>query len=197
MGGNMTTAIELHRLTNGTDALTFGRLQSEVREWSVRNFGDKATHQPLLGAMEELGELCHAHLKQEQGIRGTAAEHEAAARDAIGDIVVYLADYVGCRGWDFQAIMEEVWGQVRQRDWRRNSLDGSAPGPPDPGPDADRRRLDWLEEFAYQVRYDPFAKPPRWEVDSADLPEVVFGLTLRAAVDAAMAEWAAKGGPPR
>jgi NTP pyrophosphatase (non-canonical NTP hydrolase) len=106
--------------------LTFRRLQSEVRAWSVRNFGDRATHQPLLGAMEELGELSHAHLKQEQGIRGTAAEHEAAAKDAVGDLIIYLADYVAGRGWDLQEIMEDTWEIVGRRDWTANKLNGEA-----------------------------------------------------------------------
>lgn len=106
--------------------LTFGRLQAEVREWSTRNFGDRATHQPLLGLVEEVGELSHSHLKQEQGIRGTPAEHEAAAKDAIGDILVYLADYTAGRGWNLQAIIEDVWGQVKQRDWKKNPATGQA-----------------------------------------------------------------------
>lgn len=76
--------------------------------------------------MEELGELCHAHLKQEQGIRGTAAQHEAKAKDAIGDILIYLADYTAGRGWDLQAIVEDTWAEVSRRDWRANPADGKA-----------------------------------------------------------------------
>src|SRR5688572_17945800 len=52
--------------------------QKEVVAWGKRNFGEQPAHRFLLGMLEELGELSHAHLKQEQGIRGTNEEHEAA-----------------------------------------------------------------------------------------------------------------------
>lgn len=78
--------------------------QEEVAEWAQRNFGDTPSYRPLLGMIEELGEICakfsniadeqdipshillrtmayvgkmcHHQLKSEQGIRGTAEEHE-------------------------------------------------------------------------------------------------------------------------
>jgi len=77
----------------------------------------------LLGAVEELGELAHAHLKQEQGIRGTAAEHEEKAKDAVADVVIFLSDYCSKRGFEFQAIIEKTWAEVKKRDWRKNPLD--------------------------------------------------------------------------
>lgn len=71
-------------------------IQQEVGEWSAENFGTEqpATY-PLAGAGEELGELVHSVLKRKQGIRldeedvGTEAEI-----DAVGDIGVYLLDYL-------------------------------------------------------------------------------------------------------
>jgi NTP pyrophosphatase (non-canonical NTP hydrolase) len=59
----------------------------------------------------------HAHLKEVQDIRGTAAEHQAKAKDSIGDIIVYLADYCNARGWNLEEIVREVWPKVRKRDW--------------------------------------------------------------------------------
>lgn len=77
--------------------------QNEVAEWASRNFGNTPAYRPLLGMIEELGEICatfsniaqvddpahlliracaylgkmcHARLKMEQGIRGTKEEHE-------------------------------------------------------------------------------------------------------------------------
>jgi len=38
-----------------------------------------------MGLVEEVGELAHAHLKNEQGIRGTPEEHVQAKVDAIGE----------------------------------------------------------------------------------------------------------------
>jgi NTP pyrophosphatase (non-canonical NTP hydrolase) len=110
---------------------TLSTLQSELKPWTLHNFGERPSWQPLLGALEELGELAHAHLKGEQGIRGTTEEHAAAARDAIGDVVVYLADYCNARGFDMDEIVRETWAQVCRRDWKANSRDGSVEQPCD------------------------------------------------------------------
>lgn len=107
--------------------LTFQQLQAEVGTWAQRNFGDTPAYRPLLGAVEEVGELAHAHLKAEQGIRGTAEEHEAAGKDAVGDIIIYLADYCGRRNWDMQQIVETVWAQVGKRNWTKNKTTGETP----------------------------------------------------------------------
>jgi len=93
----------------------------EQEEWSLRNFPERKPHQPLLGAMEELGELAHAHLKEEQGIR-TDEDHEGNAMDAIGDIVIYLMDYCNQRGFLFSGIIETTWAHVKQRDWQKNKV---------------------------------------------------------------------------
>ena len=98
-------------------ALDLRRLQLEVTRWAERNFHRRESYQPLLGLMEEVGELAHAHLKEEQGIRGTPEELQAEARDAVGDIIIYLADYCNMRGWSMQVILEGVWKHVQQRDW--------------------------------------------------------------------------------
>lgn len=104
--------------------LTFRRLQDEQKPWVAHNFAGRHDYFPLLGAVEELGELAHAHLKQAQGIRGTPAELEALAQDAIADIVIFLSDYCTARGFDFQALMEETWAKVKQRDWKADPLNG-------------------------------------------------------------------------
>lgn len=67
--------------------------QAEQKEWTERNFGVGPADHPLLGIIEELGELSHAVLKAAQGIRGNVTKHEEAAKDAVGDLVIYLADY--------------------------------------------------------------------------------------------------------
>lgn len=106
--------------------MTFEHLQTEVNEWARRNFGPHAPpyHRALLGAVEEIGELAHAHLKQEQDIRGSTAEHEAAGKDAVADTVIYLADYCAGRGWDLDEIVTSVWEKVSQRDWQADPVKG-------------------------------------------------------------------------
>ncbi len=68
--------------------------------------------------MEEAGELAHAHLKHEQGIR--AMDPDLAfikKRDAVGDMVIYLASYCTANNIDFARAVEETWNEVRHRDW--------------------------------------------------------------------------------
>lgn len=99
------------------------KLQEEQKPWVIHNFGNRPTWQPLLGAMEELGELAHAHLKQKQEIRITE-NHDAMAKDAVADIVIYLADYCSARGWDFENLVQETWDKVKQRDWKKDPAMG-------------------------------------------------------------------------
>lgn len=98
---------------------TFKQLQEEQRPWVKHNFGDRPAWQPLLGAVEELGELAHAHLKEVQGIRMTE-DHVGNAQDAVADVVVYLADYCSARGWDFGVLVERTWNKVKSRDWKKD-----------------------------------------------------------------------------
>jgi NTP pyrophosphatase (non-canonical NTP hydrolase) len=95
------------------------KLQEEQKPWVKHNFGDRPSWMPLLGAMEELGELAHAHLKEAQGIRNHE-NHVEKAKDAIADIVIFLADYCSARGLDFESIVQETWDKVKQRDWKKN-----------------------------------------------------------------------------
>ena len=99
--------------------MTLRELQDQQRVWVAHNFGERPAWHPLLGAVEELGELAHAHLKEAQGIR-LQENHVANAKDAVADIVIYLADYCSSRGFDMQEIVETTWAQVRQRDWKKN-----------------------------------------------------------------------------
>lgn len=103
--------------------LTFRDLQEEQREWVAHNFPGRESWNPLLGIGEEVGELMHAHLKGHQGIRGTVEEHRAKGRDAVGDILIYLADYCSAMGFDLQQCVEETWAKVKRRDWRANPVD--------------------------------------------------------------------------
>lgn len=69
------------------------QLIKERDEWVAHNFPDNKLPRPqesILGMIEEIGELAHSHLKELQNIRGTAEEHQANAKDAIGDTTVYL-----------------------------------------------------------------------------------------------------------
>lgn len=82
------------------------QLQQEVGEWSRENFGTSPLHggsgsppeHAQIGVGEELGELTRSVLKRAQGIDSDEKYAERddvgpeAEKDAVGDIVIYLAD---------------------------------------------------------------------------------------------------------
>lgn len=94
-------------------------VQHELVEWSLHNFGDRPAWQPLLGLVEEVGELSHAYLKRAQGIR-TNEDHNAQIRDAVGDILIYLLDFCNAEGVDAQQILDDTWEHVKKRDWKQD-----------------------------------------------------------------------------
>ena len=78
--------------------VSFGVLTSEVGKWSVEQFGkDELPLERLSGASEEVGELSEAFW------RG----NEAEIKDSIGDIIIYLADYVYREGLDVEGHIKE------------------------------------------------------------------------------------------
>ena len=106
------------------------KLCAEQPAWAARNFGEAARWEdPFMGLVEEVGELAHALLKQRQGIRGTPEQLEEEAQDAVGDIVIYLADLCHRRRWDLPAIVRATWSRVSRRDWKAHPEDGGDPDP--------------------------------------------------------------------
>ena len=105
--------------------MDFKQLQTEQEAWQNRNFGpcDGNSHRCLLGVTEELGELSHAHLKSEQGIR-TNQDHNHAKKDAVGDIVIYLAGYCNDNDLSLDECITMAWDEVKQRDWTKNKKNG-------------------------------------------------------------------------
>jgi NTP pyrophosphatase (non-canonical NTP hydrolase) len=95
----------------------FEQLQLEQGLWQEMNFPNSTEHQCFYGIVEEIGELSHALLKMDQGIRGTKAEHMAEVKDAIGNIVIYLAGLCSKRGISLQEAVEMAWSEVKERDW--------------------------------------------------------------------------------
>lgn len=101
------------------------KIQKEQVEWAKSNFGDKPSWMPLLGAMEELGELSHAHLKNEQKIRMNEPHFENK-KDAVADIIIYLCDYCTSQNIDIQSVLQDTWDNVKKRNWNKNKIDGNA-----------------------------------------------------------------------
>lgn len=72
----------------------FSTLQEEVGEWSQENFPDQPDVNPYIGSSEEMGELASR-------IDLTTSPNQEEL-DAVGDILVYLADFCYIRGLDYQ-----------------------------------------------------------------------------------------------
>lgn len=69
--------------------MNWQNLIQEHSKWEDRNFSDSSSVEySVMGVIEEMGELAHAHLKALQKIRGE--EHEKEMLDAIGDMTIYL-----------------------------------------------------------------------------------------------------------
>lgn len=97
------------------------RIQREHRHWMNHNFPERDAYWLLLGVVEEVGELAHSHLKRIQGIRHTQQELDEMARDAVGDIAIFLIGYCSEMGWDFAEILDSVWPEVAKRDWKADN----------------------------------------------------------------------------
>lgn len=94
--------------------MNLSELQQKVKQWTSHNFPDTPAYRPLLGIVEEVGELAHAHLKMEQGIRNIKHEDKI---DAIGDTIIYMADYCNRNGIDLEVAIESAWATASKRDW--------------------------------------------------------------------------------
>jgi len=81
----------------------FQTLQEDVYNWSLKNFGDQRDFYPFMGLGEEAGELADA---LESPIEPTDVENNFEPSeeelDAVGDMLVYLADFCARRGLDYQ-----------------------------------------------------------------------------------------------
>lgn len=106
--------------------MELSRLQEEAREWRHRVFPEESRTAPLqaLGVCEEAGELAHAVLKMEQGIRGNRIKHLDEAADAVGDTVIFLTGVCDSLGLDLDTCVTNAWNEVKLRDWAANKETG-------------------------------------------------------------------------
>tara|TARA_Y100000310_G_scaffold143479_1_gene142842 strand:+ start:1541 stop:1861 length:321 start_codon:yes stop_codon:yes gene_type:complete len=105
--------------------LDLQQLQIEVSDWQAKNFPNGEPWEPVMGVAEEVGELSHAFLKKHQGIR-LNEDHEAAMKDAVGDVVIYLADVCHRNGFNLAECVTTAWDEVKQRDWEKHRVEHGA-----------------------------------------------------------------------
>jgi NTP pyrophosphatase (non-canonical NTP hydrolase) len=102
-------------------------LQSAVAVWLARNFPDRNPLTAVGGTAEEVGELCRAAVKLDQGIRGTEAEWLAEIDKELGDVFIKLCDVADWYGRDLEAAIAARWETVRTRDWQADKLGHGRP----------------------------------------------------------------------
>jgi NTP pyrophosphatase (non-canonical NTP hydrolase) len=107
--------------------MNLSALQFNASEWSKRNFGPHygSGYRNLLGITEEVGELCHAQLKGEQGIRHTPEEILELKKDAVGDILIFLCNYCDSQGIDLDECASIAWDEIKNRDWKADPLNAA------------------------------------------------------------------------
>lgn len=69
------------------------------------------------------GRLCHAHLKDAQGIRYTHEKAHELKLQAISLLVKNMVLLSGAIGLDYISIVETTWNKVKQRDWIKKPMD--------------------------------------------------------------------------
>lgn len=105
--------------------LEYVTYSGNMKHWQEDNKNKQERLDIILKAYEAGSRIAHHTLKLEQGIRGSKEEHESAAKDAVGDLIIFLTDYANRKNIDLQTTIEEVWGKVKQRDWTKNKKDGT------------------------------------------------------------------------
>lgn len=86
--------VALEHAYRGSHIITPAELQAEQRPWVLHNFGPGHPHQPLLGMVEELGEL----------LDNVDSWNTKEIKDALADATIFCADYCTKRNWDFSKV---------------------------------------------------------------------------------------------
>ncbi len=104
------------------------KLQEEHKKWIEYNFPNATSDMQFKGVVEEVGELSHALLKREQGIRGSKEQHERDIKDAIGDIIIFLSGLCIKENLSLEECVFDTWAEVKKRDWIENPETGKSTG---------------------------------------------------------------------
>lgn len=93
-------------------------MQQEHQEWASKNFPNRDLIDPVLGMMEELGELSFAVLKNKQGIRGVGEEEIIElVKDAHADLIIFSLGLAELYGYSLEEVLQQTWDGVKQRNW--------------------------------------------------------------------------------
>lgn len=92
------------------------QIQEEQIDWQHKNFPGRPAHQPLLGIIEEFGELSEV---QEGDVN-----EGAKIDDAIGDVLIFMCDYCTAMGLNIEEI--EIVADELVEDYPGNGADFTA-----------------------------------------------------------------------
>jgi NTP pyrophosphatase (non-canonical NTP hydrolase) len=84
---------------------TFQELQAEQAPWAARNFGDVPAWQPLLGMIEEVGELFEVCTRVDE----EDERYEVDAKDAIADLIIFSVDFANRMDLVLPSPRSEEW----------------------------------------------------------------------------------------
>jgi NTP pyrophosphatase (non-canonical NTP hydrolase) len=105
-------------------------LQKELFEWQKRNFNKNDTGIPwmVIGAAEEVGEICHVVLKARQKIRehqqGFDEKAKFAIADGVADATIYLMQLCSHSKISFGETLFSVAKEVLKRNWKEKKKNG-------------------------------------------------------------------------
>lgn len=108
-----------------SDLKSISEFQELIKKWNDHNFPETELWHKVLGLSEEVGELSHAVLKRDQGIRKDR-DYDSEIKDAVGDIFLFLAGFCTIEGISMQECVELAWDEIKDRDWKKYPSDGKS-----------------------------------------------------------------------
>lgn len=85
----------------------FDKIVKEHNLWLKKNFPNGKSYHSILGMIEEIGELSHAHLKDEEKIR-LNENHNYNKKDALADTIIYLIGFCNYNNIDINKCSENI-----------------------------------------------------------------------------------------
>lgn len=94
-------------------------IQTEHNQWQRETFPAATAEDKLLGLVEEVGELCHAHTKGKQQNKYTPDQVQRMKKDAAGDIFFFLLGFCSFEGIPIEDVINDTWQEVRERKYEK------------------------------------------------------------------------------
>lgn len=111
------------------------QLQKEIAEWANHNFPERTPRDRLTETTDGIGRLAEQALetvvpilhmiRQVKKVNcGDREQNEVKMQEALGNITFFLIDFCHLNGWSYQEILEQIWSEVKERDWIEDPING-------------------------------------------------------------------------